>query len=529
MRIESKISFLLAVLLLLLALPTVALAQTPVDKPLAPEKAADIQVELALETKDTQTIEPQSLTGAQRISTVFPDGALARVIADAFGVAPNSFVTQRDLDRVIAFSANDRGISNLAGMQHLTNLREVNLNDNRITDLSPLAGLVYLERLLLDDNQVQNLAPLARLVRLEWLWLDHNRITSIDALRGLNALSWLTLWGNQVRDIRPLAGLTQLESLWLADNRIENIDALRGLVHLETLSLANNHIFDLRPLANMSRMDLLWVGRQEITLTQHLMADPLAIPIAVRYPQGGFVSPNEISHGGVYNSPNLEFSNLAPNTQSIRYTFQTEVTVGRASEPFLGQVTQPLSQTPFHDVPHGAWFYNGIAFVFQHGLMSGVSNTAFAPANQLNRTMVVTVLHRLAGTPEIAFAPVFRDVAEDRWYSQAAIWAHNAGIVQGHGAPDLFAGDQAITREQFALMLYRFADSQGAEVSVSDAFTLANFSDAKRVSSWAYDAMTWAVYQGIITGTAAQTLNPQGGATRAECAVIVMRYVGIFE
>lgn len=176
---------------------------------------------------------------------------------------------------------------------------------------------------------------------------------------------------------------------------------------------------------------------------------------------------------------------------------------------------------PFTDVS-GHWAAEAIAYVYGTGLMNGTSETTFAPNESLNRAMLVTILYRLAGEPAvIGESKTFIDVAPDTWYTSAVVWGSTNGIVSGIGN-DQFAPMQAITREQLATMLYRY--TQYSRLDTSAKGDLSKFTDSDQVSSWASDAMMWAVGAGLITGKTANVIDPTGTATRAEVATILMRF-----
>ena len=180
----------------------------------------------------------------------------------------------------------------------------------------------------------------------------------------------------------------------------------------------------------------------------------------------------------------------------------------------------------FVDVGPNNWFYTAVMFVYERGLMEGTTSTTFAPNVNLNRAMVATILYRMAGEPAVTFEAIFPDVAAGRWYSNAIVWAYHNDVVTGF--PDgSFRPADLVTREQFAAMLFRYAEVMGYDTGVPADFGL-NFPDAGLVGNWARNYMEWAVYNGLITGTPQGELNPRGTATRAECATILMRFVQTF-
>lgn len=176
----------------------------------------------------------------------------------------------------------------------------------------------------------------------------------------------------------------------------------------------------------------------------------------------------------------------------------------------------------FNDVKEDAWYADAVDFTAGRGLFSGVGGGSFAPNETLNRGMVVTVLYALEDAGAQKTAGLFDDVAEDAWYAQGTAWAVEAGIVSGYGDGQ-FGPNDAITREQLALMLYRCA--QYMKLSTGTGASLDGFGDEEEISSWAQQAMSWAVSAGILGGTPEGNLNPGGTATRAEAAVMVSQFV----
>ena len=176
---------------------------------------------------------------------------------------------------------------------------------------------------------------------------------------------------------------------------------------------------------------------------------------------------------------------------------------------------------PFTDVSDSDWFYDPVCFVYSQGLMTGTSATTFEPNTPLSRAMLVAVLHRLEGSPA-ASAGDFTDVAEGDWYAQAVNWAASVGVVNGFD-DGTFQPNAAITREQLAAILMNYAQYKGQDVSARA--TLDTYNDATAISSWANDVMSWAVAEGLISGVTADTLQPQGAATRAQVAAILQRFL----
>lgn len=191
---------------------------------------------------------------------------------------------------------------------------------------------------------------------------------------------------------------------------------------------------------------------------------------------------------------------------------------------FVASSEEPVV-LPFVDVAAEDWYGDAVAEVYARGLMTGTAEDTFAPELVATRGMVVSILHRLAGSPTVN-AEVFADVAIDDWYGQAVAWAASEGIASGTNA-ETFSPNAAVTREQLAALLCNFAAQQGVDTTARS--DLSCFDDAATVSDWAQDAVSWAHAEGLLAGTSATTLSPQGEATRAQLAAMLVRFSDYLE
>ncbi len=174
----------------------------------------------------------------------------------------------------------------------------------------------------------------------------------------------------------------------------------------------------------------------------------------------------------------------------------------------------------FTDVSANAWYHDSIEFVVAFGLMNGMSETKFAPEENMTRAQLVTVLYRLAGEPNVeGMTTTFKDVAEGQWYTNAVIWAYNAGIINGIDETT-FAPMANVSREMLVTILYRFVGEPEADTAVLEGYV-----DANAISTYAVPAMAWAVENGVVNGITETVLAPQGTATRAQIATIMMRLI----
>ena len=227
------------------------------------------------------------------------------------------------------------------------------------------------------------------------------------------------------------------------------------------------------------------------------------------------------------NSPttyDLDEVTYVPDPKKDTYTEEIDfIAYGKNGSVLRGAVTIIVgSLMDFTDVSTSDWFYENVRYVVDEGIMNGTSDTKFSPNSTLTRGMVVTMLYRVEGEPYTGSKNTFSDVASGMWYADAVLWAASNGIVEGMGNGK-FAPDSPITREQLATILYRYAKNEkgGASYGSTD---LSDFADENKISSYAVDAMKWAVHQGIMQGSGSR-LNPKNTATRAEAAAMFQRFL----
>ena len=204
-----------------------------------------------------------------------------------------------------------------------------------------------------------------------------------------------------------------------------------------------------------------------------------------------------------------------------KYTFKMPASKVTVEAVFTAVEPEPEG-LPFTDVTSGDWFYDAVAYVYDKGMMEGTTDTTFAPTMNLTRSMIAQVLYNLEERPEAPGAAGFPDVAAGAWYADAVNWAAARGIVKGYDT-GAFGPEDSVTREQLAAILYRYAQAKGYDTT-QGGMAVREFSDSASISDWAQTAMSWAVNAQVLSGKGNGVLDPQGTATRAEVAQMLMNF-----
>ena len=207
-----------------------------------------------------------------------------------------------------------------------------------------------------------------------------------------------------------------------------------------------------------------------------------------------------------------------------KYTFKMPASKVEVEAVFTAIETEPEQpeSLPFTDVSSGEWYYDAVAYVYEKGLMDGTSAVTFDPGAVLTRAMTAQGLWNLAGSPAAPGGAGFTDVAADAWYAGAVNWAAARGIVKGYDT-GAFGPEDSVTREQLAAILYRYAQAKGYDTT-QGGMAVREFSDSASISDWAQEAMAWAVNAQVLSGKGNGVLDPQGTATRAEVAQMLMNF-----
>ena len=375
--------------------------------------------------------EMQNLTrGITLDEKNFPDAAFRTLLADTADVNGDGQLSTLELRHVSELNCSNLGIADLTGIEHFTQLVALNCENNELTALD----------------------------------VSSNKLLS-EIYCGGNRLATLDLTGLPIKD---------------ADTDTGHVQKLTGSY---TLSGTENGVglFDLSQI----------VGKEHIG------------------------SITEVKGAAYDKETGIARYSAAVETPS--YTYSTGSSAVSLTVEFALDLSK-LPKTPFEDVKAGAWYFDAVLEAFRDELMVGMSETEFSPGAPMTRAMLVAVLHRLAGSPSVSGKMPFTDVASGTWYYDAVLWANQNGIVAGM-SETTFAPQENITREQIVAIFSRYTAKFSPDKTEAAA-ELTGFADSASVSDWALDDMKWAVAYKVINGSP----NPQGNATRAEVATILMQY-----
>ena len=441
-------------------------------------------------------------------------------------------------------SNQDLSSADLEKLDFFISLTDLNLSGTGLTDLSALSSLAAtLKTLNLSGNTgVSDLSALKSMTALETLDISNTGVTAPDSLITEDSQDF------------PGSGTLTAKNLTLA-----SISALAELVSAEGFNTDAVTKWDFTgstlPDTEDNRADVETIkttlGEKFSPPTIQTTPDEPEIPDTPVNPGGGGVTTYTVTvedaeNGKVTRSParagrgttvtittapddGYELDKLTvtdargselelTDKGNGKYTFRMPASKVTVEAVFTEILPEPL---PFIDVRAGAWYYDAVDYVYQKGFMTGTSENAFSPDMTMTRGMIVTILHRMDGAPNVGGRYSFEDVPYDAWYSKAVLWAERRGIVSGYSA-EAFGPNDPITREQLAAILCNYSAYKGEDTSARA--DLSKYSDVSAVSGWAKNALSWANAKGLVNGVTTTNLEPKGAATRAQAATMLQRF-----
>ena len=376
-------------------------------------------------------------TGVALDEATFPDAAFRALLAETADVNGDSRLSALELRHVSELNCSNLGIADLTGIEYFTELVALNCENNKLTAL------------------------------------DVSKNTHLSEIYcGGNQLATLDLTGLPIKDAETDTG------------HVQTLPGSYALTGTEN----GVGLFDLSQI----------VGK-----------DNIGSITAVK--------------GASYDKE-AGIARYSAAVEKPSYTYATGSSAVSLTVSFsLDMSTMPKS--PFTDVVAGSWYFDAALYASSHNLMLGTSPTEFSPNITMTRGMLVTVLYRMNGSPSVSGKTPFTDVRTDEWYSAAVLWAYQNSIVTGM-SDTTFAPINNVTREQMATILFRYTKTAAPDKAKASA-DLSGFADAGNVNDWAVDAMRWAVGQKLIAGITLEQsvyLQPRGNATRAQAATVLTRY-----
>ena len=440
---------------------------------------------------------------------------------------------------------------------NLTSLDVSGFNTSKVTGMAYMfdecSNLTSLDVSGFDTSQVVKMCLMfdecSKLTSLDVSGFDTSKVTDMGGMfgncRGLTALDVSGFDTSKVMDMsRMFYGCVGLMNLDVSDFDTSKVTAMKemfgGCSELTVLDVSG---FDTSKVTNMSCMFLYCKGLMNLDVSGFDTSKVTDMSCMFIYCSGltnldlsSFDMSKVTNQMDMLNNCSLQklcTPKVLPTGCSIALdkTYQNPAGVKtKVLTPEFAGTTLTLYVPPvdeqFRDVQTGAWYVSAIQYVYDNGIMTGKTATTFAPNANLTRAEFTTVLYSQAGKPAVTYQPIFKDVEQGAWYSSPVLWAYDKGIVSGY-TNGCFGTSDKITREQLALMMYKYAQMKGYDTT-ADADILSSFSDEAAISNWARGAIQWAASRGIMSGKGKGTdgkpmLDPKGNATRAECAAMIKK------
>ena len=430
--------------------------------------------------------------------TNFPDDNFRTYVWTNFNEDGSSGLSQAEIEKAECVSVDAMEITDLKGIEFLTSVKEIYCGNNTIRNLD-LSRNTELEILECVDNNLTDL-DVSNHTKLSFLDCDYNALYTLN-VSGCTALTELICYHNRLTAL-DVGTNTALTSLYCSQNNLSSI-SLNSNTALTALDVSANSLTTL----DISKCTVL----NSITCYE-----------------------NQLSVLDIHFSPFL-MNAFANGTYEViegySKTYMTDseyICVDPQVTLFIDDRGYNNVVVKFDDIKYKDWFVDAVQYMFDNGLMTGKSATKFQPASPVSREEVTQILYSKEGKPPVSGTSPFSDVTSGKWYANSVIWAYGKQIVAGK-SDGTFGVGNPITRQDLAVILYKYAVFKHYDLSKDDT-AINGYKDTSEVSSYAIDAMNWAVSQGIISGKGTSgapkselRLDPKGNASRAECAAMMKK------
>ena len=510
------------------------------------------------------------------IESAFTDPLFLNEVRKLVGKTNGEHIYRSDVENITKLEVNMihdekyKHIASLQGIEYFTELKELYCycNDFQELDLSHNTKLEFLDA---SFNVYMTSLNVSNCPKLKWLECNYTALESVDLSKNAE-LTVLIFFSSFLKTI-DVSHNPLLEKLDVYDCHLTNLDVSNNR-RLQWLDCSYNDMCTVESIIGLENCteleeEYFWFEPQNTVRTGHEWDDGTitAQPGCTEKGERAYTCINckmtrteEVAATGhqwdawvITAKPSLTTTGTAEHIctkdrshiESVKLPVLTDTTVWTKGEivddtqeyhSIYGTVTVMVSspgennflstpkdeQLPFVDVKESDWFYDAVAFVYEHDLLLGTEKTFFSPNEPLSRAMLVQILYNLEDKPAAAGTGGFTDVSASAWYADAVAWAAANKIVAGNDN-GTFAPESAITREQIAVIFRNYTEFKGQSVAVSGS--LAGFTDGAKTSDWATDAMQWAVGTGLFSGKENGILDPVGNSTRAEAAVVLMKFL----
>jgi len=474
--------------------------------------------------------EPVILSEAQEEEikiddTTFPDENFRKLVLDNYDTDHSESLSMEERLQVEGIYCNDQAISDLTGVGYFSEAKYLSCQQNNIAELE-LSQNTALEQVYCYDNQLTNI-NLSNCPNLVFLSCSENLFTSLDLsnnpeLKRIYCGDNPSLQSLNVKNCSKVitfhcfrcalteldvSDCTSLSLLYCFKNNLESLDVSK-CTELRFLSTGYNNLNNLDVSQN-TKLKTLGAQANNISTLDIRNNEQL-----ITLYKMGEKSEKEYEGKKYYYYLNPETSDELGFDEGVELIYEEK-----------GKV-----QDVFDDVNEGDWFVSFVQYVYDNDLMTGKGTNTFAPNTPIRREEFTQILYNHMGKPEVTIDNPYTDV-KDAWYKNSVLWAKENNIANGKVRDEkvVFDVGKDITREELALMLYKYAKLRNYNLERTEG-VCEEYKDGSKVSSWAKEAMEWAVSQGIITGKGGKgvaknemRIDPQGSATRAECACMMTK------
>lgn len=450
----------------------------------------------------------------------FPDAAFRTVISTTIDSDQNGMLSEHETDTITSLNLDAKGIKDLKGIAFFENLKELSCANNQLSTLN-LEKNTALEHLNCAGNQLTEL-NLKNNTKLLSLDASKNALTSLDLSNNASLTDFIcndnhytiALTPKRTFDLRHLPGHfnAQKAFAWEGATMVGTNLSMPEGSHQASYSYdcSNGHvvIFTL----NEKEGEVAPSGDFTITFDAN---GGTVTPTTATTVDGKLTKlPTPLREGHTFNG----WKDQSGNTVDVNTVFTADTTLVAQWE------NDTPTNNPFIDINDSQWFYDDVQYAYANGLIGGTAPNIFSPFMPTTRGMIVTILYRMEGSPDMTGENLgypFSDVKSNAYYANAVYWARNNNIVNGYNA-NQFGPTDPITREQLAAFLYNYSTFKKHDTTPKGDLSV--FQDANTVHDWALDPVKWAVGNNLIGGTENNQLLPQGQATRAQVAAILHRY-----